>query len=89
MTTTMSPLDLKVELTAIANEMIEAADRAFTVHDHDDRLRAATQVRFVRTLATAGHLDLALAWIDAGRRMLKAWDAADMDAIYAERAGRR
>lgn len=84
-----TPLELREELEAMRAEMLEAADRAELVDDHDERLRAATQVAFVANFAFAGHIDLALAWIDAGNRMLEAWAQRDMDAVHESRLARR
>ncbi|RWZ52926.1 hypothetical protein ELQ90_03045 [Labedella phragmitis] len=89
---TRTPRELAEELNAMRHDMLDAADRAELVTDHEERLRAATQVAFVATLAFAGNPDyiaLALSWLDAGRRMLSVWETRDMDAVHASRLARR
>jgi hypothetical protein len=87
---TVKSREISKQLHALAIEWEQCADRADTLDALDTRRRAAAQIRFVAVMTTsAGMHALGRVWVDAGRRMLDAVNAADMDAVHESRSRRR
>ncbi|WP_314148225.1 hypothetical protein [uncultured Leifsonia sp.] len=84
------------ELQAIAKRFDDAADRAFTLADEEQRRRDAATLRMVAVLVSAPRIrhlsrdaEYVKLWMDAAERMLAHYDRADMDVVHGSRMIRR
>ncbi|WP_349866833.1 hypothetical protein [Leifsonia sp. WHRI 6310E] len=83
-------------LRAMAVRFDDAAGRAFTLEDEDQRHKDAATIRMVAVMVSAFRpkgqavdTEFVQLWLSAGERMLDYYDSADMDAVYASRLAAR
>ena len=84
--------ELVSDLHTMARACRKAATRSAALTAEDERQRAALTLRLVADRCTDAHpetLDVARTFLDAGTKMLAAWDVTDMDAVHASRSARR
>jgi hypothetical protein len=95
--TRTQPNEAVDKLQAMATLFDDAAARAFTVIDHEQRQQDARTLRVVAGMAAdrtdpfmrrADAAWIAL-WLESAERLLAYYDRADMDVVYASRAARR
>jgi len=79
-------------LQAMAARFDDAAARAFTVLDHEQRQQDARTLRVVAGMVADRRADageLVQLWLESAERMLAYYDAADMAVVYGDRSRRR
>lgn len=86
-----TPERLTSDLRELGNRLMQAADRASTVTEYENRRRESAQIQLASSLVWFGtySIELGLAWLSSGWTVLAQYDRADMDAVYAERVARR
>ena len=83
---------LVADLLTMAKACRQAATRSDDLAAEDERQRAALTLRLVADRCTDAHpetLDVARTFLDAGAKMLAAWDVLDMDEVHRSRSARR